>query len=216
MLSTKARIKASKSEPRKDLIIKSYEDIEDVVNTNSFEMFDLLSSFYTTSQCPRKGTSLYQKICMINHCCEANCSRINIGQTMVIYSVDDIKQGQEIFMCYKKQIKYQDRHQALQMYDINCNCVFCEEQLYELKNGKKKKEGRSRQMNFIELSTDFLENVSNYDKKMKMFNLCTQITDAAGLFILGKDLALAAGIFCRIFPMNQKQGLDILQGYLKK
>ena len=62
-----------------------------MVNANSFGLFDLESAFYLQKDNPRKGAALYEKISMLNHSCEANCTRINIGDTMLVSAVEDIQ-----------------------------------------------------------------------------------------------------------------------------
>ena len=38
---------------------------------------------------------------MLNHCCEYNCERFCLGDTMIVYCIKDINAGEELFITYK-------------------------------------------------------------------------------------------------------------------
>ena len=72
------------------MVINSFEDVEKVVNTNSFQLFELPDCFQIKPEKQVKCAALYQKISMINHSCEANCSRINLKDFMIIFASSPI------------------------------------------------------------------------------------------------------------------------------
>ena len=129
---------------------------------------------------PKHTNTVHEKVSMINHCCEANCMRFNVRDTMVIYAIYDIKEGEEVVMNYTKETDYHQRQKTLKMNNINCNCVFCQEQLYQIQHKKEKPKGKSRHLKFIKEAMTPKQNFKslykdNYD-----------LTNVAGIITLGQ------------------------------
>lgn len=60
-------------------------------------------------------------------------------------------------MTYSNRFKYKDRQSELQRFGIECKCICCEEQLYEMTKGKKKPNGKSKELKTKKLELEYIE-----------------------------------------------------------
>lgn len=58
---------------------------------------------------------------------------------MIVYSLRDIKAGEELFLTYKELPDYEERKAKLEgVWGIDCECLLCQEQRDELVTGRSK------------------------------------------------------------------------------
>ena len=86
---------------------------------------------------PKTHVALHENYSLLNHSCNPNCNSFCIGGTIVVLCMFNLSPGEELTISYCEEFDLQPRRENLQsIWDIDCDCKLCEEQLYEIKSGK--------------------------------------------------------------------------------
>ena len=77
------------------------------------------------------GCALEPTMVLLNHSCDPNMVRVNIGHNTVAFAARNIKKGEEITDCYSYPYDVtakEERRQYLEdKYKFSCSCVACNE-----------------------------------------------------------------------------------------
>lgn len=76
------------------------------------------------------GFAIYKVLSLLNHSCVANCHQSSDGNRKILYSISEIKKGEELTMSYGERYVSHDREHRRQnlskTYFFQCSCPACQ------------------------------------------------------------------------------------------
>lgn len=145
---------------------------------------------------------------MLNHSCEYNCERFCLGSTMVVYCVRDLVAGEELLINYKAMIDGETRRKDLKSWGIDCQCIFCVEQLQEAQ-GRTPERFQSVEMQKLALLKEALL-LKRPKHKLDELQQLQDLRSIAFMSMLINDCERSAQMLRRLFSLTEDQSKELI------